>query len=78
MAYVQDSAALATLAPVRALVRGDEAFAIGKHAAYFHCPAGILQSKAGEALLGRAGSAATTRNWATTLKLQALLQARAG
>jgi len=36
------------------------------------CPAGILKSKAWDALLGKAGKSATTRNWATVLKLQAL------
>ncbi len=35
----------------------------------------ILESQAGEALLGKMGRAATTRNWATTLKLQALASA---
>ena len=35
------------------------------------CARGILESKAGEALLGKAGRAATTRNWATVLKLHA-------
>ena len=33
---------------------------------------GILESRAGKALLGRAGQAVTTRNWATVYKLQAL------
>jgi len=47
-------------------------FALGSHAAYLYCAAGILQSEAGEALLGKAGRLATTRNWATVLKLQAL------
>ena len=46
--------------------------AIGTETAYLFCAAGILQSKAGEALLGKAGQMATTRNWATVLKLQAL------
>ena len=45
---------------------------LGRHAAYLHCPAGILESRAGEALLGKLGRAATTRNWATVLKLHAL------
>jgi uncharacterized protein (DUF1697 family) len=49
-----------------------ERFAIGRHAAYLHCAEGILKSKAGEALLGRIGRRATTRNLATTLKLLAL------
>jgi uncharacterized protein (DUF1697 family) len=51
-----------------------ERFAIGKKAAYLLCAAGILESKAGEALLGKTGklATATSRNWATVLKLQAL------
>ncbi len=49
-----------------------EQFAVGKNAAYLLCAAGILESKAGEALLGKAGKSATTRNWATVLKLRAL------
>jgi uncharacterized protein (DUF1697 family) len=60
------------LAPVQALAGPDERFVVGAHAAYLHCPAGILASRAGEALLGRAGRTVTTRNWATTLKLHAL------
>jgi uncharacterized protein (DUF1697 family) len=35
---------------------------------------GSWGSKAGEALLGNAGRLATTRNWATVLKLAALLK----
>lgn len=43
------------------------------HAAYLHCPAGISDSRAAAALLGKMGRNATTRNWATTLKIAALL-----
>jgi uncharacterized protein (DUF1697 family) len=75
VAFAPDAAALAGLAPVAALVRPPERFVIGPHAAYLHCAGGILESKAAEALLGKAGRAATTRNWATTLKLHALLGA---
>jgi uncharacterized protein (DUF1697 family) len=45
-------------------------------AAYLSCPAGLLESKVGAAILGKAGRAVTTRNWATVLKLEALLEAR--
>lgn len=65
--------AAASLAPLAALVRPPERFLLGSHAAYLHCAGSILESQAGEALLGKAGRAATTRNWATTLKLQALI-----
>lgn len=73
VAFVQDRAALSGLAAIQPLVKAPEQLLIGPHAAYLHCAGGILQSKAGEALLGKLGKAATTRNWATVLKLQALL-----
>ena len=75
VAFVQDTKALSGLAAIASLVVPSEQFAIGKNAAYLLCAAGILQSKAGEALLGKVGKSATTRNWATVLKLQALANA---
>ena len=72
VAFTQESRALASLHTIQPLVAPPEQFAIGKNAAYFFCARGMLQSQAGAALLGKAGRAATTRNWATTLKLQAL------
>jgi uncharacterized protein (DUF1697 family) len=72
VAFVQDPKALTGLAAIEPLVTPSEQFLVGKGAAYLHCVTGILESKAGEALLGKAGKAATTRNWATVLKLQAL------
>ncbi len=74
VAYTQDPGALRDLAGIRSLVAPPERFVVGRNAAYLHCAQGILGSKAGEALLGKAGKAATTRNWATTLKVGALLQ----
>jgi uncharacterized protein (DUF1697 family) len=78
VAFVQDSRSLGSLAAVGELAGPPDEFAIGRHAAYLHCGRGILESKAGEALLGRTGRMATARNWATTLKLQALLGERSG
>jgi uncharacterized protein (DUF1697 family) len=49
-----------------------ETFVRGEHAAYLHCPGGLLDSQAGKALLGTIGRGVTTRNWATVLKLYAL------
>lgn len=72
VAFVQDPEALSGLAAIERLVVPPEKFVVGKAAAYLDCPNGILESKAGSALLGKAGKAATTRNWATVLKLQAL------
>ena len=67
--FAQEAKALEGLAPLAGLLGPSEQFLIGKHAAYLHCPDGILASRIGEALLGKAGKAVTTRNWATVLKL---------
>ncbi len=71
--FTQDAQALAGLAAIGPLVVPPEQFAVGKSAAYLLCANGILESKAGAALLGKAGKFATSRNMATTLKLMALL-----
>lgn len=76
VAFVQDTKALSSLVAIESLVVPPEQFAVGKSAAYLLCARGILESKAGEALLGKAGKSATTRNWATVLKLQALASER--
>jgi len=46
--------------------------AMGRQGAYLLSASGLLGSKAAAALLGKARQAATTRNWATVLKLHAL------
>jgi uncharacterized protein (DUF1697 family) len=72
VAFAQDAKALSELAAIEALVTPPEQFVLGTHAAYLHCASGILESSAGKALLGKQGKGATTRNWATVLKLHAL------
>lgn len=72
VAFAQDAAALSGLVGIEPLVVPPEQFLRSKHAAYLNCVNGILESKAGKALLGKAGKSVTTRNWATVLKLQAL------
>ena len=72
VAFAQDGGSLASLRGLESLVVPPEQFAIGSHGAYLLCASGQLESKAGAALLGKAGRAATTRNWATVLKLHAL------
>lgn len=72
VAFVQETSALLGLSSIESLVALPEQFITGNSAAYLHCSAGILESKAAKALLGKAGKATTTRNWATVLKLQAL------
>jgi uncharacterized protein (DUF1697 family) len=73
VAFVQDARALSELDSIGQLVVPPEQFVVGSHAAYLYCPTGILESKAWEALLGKSGMQVTTRNWATVLKLMALV-----
>jgi uncharacterized protein (DUF1697 family) len=75
VAFVQDGKALAGLDAIVPLIVPPERFVVGPAAAYLHCAGGILESKAGEALLGKIGKTATTRNWATVLKLHGLASA---
>jgi uncharacterized protein (DUF1697 family) len=72
VAFVQDAKGLSSLENIAKLVKSPERFFVGKHSAYLHCANGILESDAGVALLGKTGRAATTRNWATVLKLHKL------
>jgi uncharacterized protein (DUF1697 family) len=75
VAFTQDRVALASVSSIASLVSPREKFLAGRHAAYLYCTDGILESKAGAALLGKAGKRATTRNLATTLKLCELANA---
>ena len=75
VAFTQDRVALASVASIASLVSPREKFLAGRHAAYLFCTDGILESKAGAALLGKVGKRATTRNLATTLKLYELSNA---
>lgn len=64
---------LQALNALRPLLHPGEALLITSQAAYLHCAGGLLESRVGEALLGKAGRGVTTRNWATVLKLAGLL-----
>jgi uncharacterized protein (DUF1697 family) len=75
VAFTQDREGLASVSSIASLVSPREKFLAGSHAAYLYCVDGILQSRAGAALLGKAGKNATTRNLATTLKLCELANA---
>ena len=78
IAFVQDQESLRDLAPILDLVAAPECFTIGPQAGYMYCPAGVLVSKAGAALLGKAGRIATTRNWSTSQRVAQLLRESAG
>lgn len=65
-------------APFEALRREfpDESFALGEHACYLQCDDGILESRIADALGGsKFRDRVTARNWATVVKLQALVAA---
>lgn len=70
----QDNQRLQALQQHAPLLRANERFIVTEHAAYLHCADGILESKLGATLLGRAGRHITSRNWATTLKILAMLR----
>lgn len=73
VAFAQSVAALKSLGAIAPLVDPKEQFVLGRDAAYLHCSNGILESAAGEAMLGKLGKGCTTRNWATVTKLHRLL-----
>lgn len=64
-----------TLAPLAARDWGTSRLALGRRAAYVWCPDGMLESPLPDALGRVYGEQATTRNWATMLKLQAMADA---
>ncbi|CAM3961333.1 DUF1697 domain-containing protein [Roseateles saccharophilus] len=70
VAVTGDAATLQAVAGIA--TQGDERLVVTAHAAYLWCAHGILESKAGVALLKRLGEAGTTRNWATVEKLRVL------
>ena len=73
VAFGNDEEAVQTLAPLVPLAKPPERLYITSQAAYLYCPAGLLESKVGKAVLGKAGRRVTTRNWGTVLKIEALL-----
>jgi uncharacterized protein (DUF1697 family) len=77
VAFTRNATDLRELAALAQFLHPPERLHVGEHAAYLWCANGILQSKAGEALLGRHGRAATTRNWATLLKISGILRQNA-
>jgi uncharacterized protein (DUF1697 family) len=65
----------ASVKPLLAATWTPERLAIVGNAAYLWCEKGILASKLAPAFMRAAGDEATTRNWATVLKLQAMTAA---
>lgn len=75
--FAMDRTKLQQLSPLQSLLQPGERLAVAEQAAYLHCAGGLLESKAGGAILGKGGRSITTRNWGTTLKLASLLSGRA-
>ena len=75
VAFVSDRGVLAKTSALTKQAWAPDALAVGTHAAYVWCANGVLESKALQAFTRLTGTAATTRNWATVLKLQAAASA---
>jgi uncharacterized protein (DUF1697 family) len=71
VAFISSTTCLAKAKPLLAESWTPEALAIGKRAAYVWCANGIIESKLLQAFGRATGGVATTRNWATVLKLRA-------
>jgi uncharacterized protein (DUF1697 family) len=67
----------ARLEPLLSQDWDEDAIALGKRAAYLWCAGGILESRLPQTVSRALKDAVTTRNWATMLKLQELLAAKA-
>ena len=68
-----DAAEISRLEPLSREKWAPEALALGRHAAYLWCPEGFIGSRVREAADRVLKDGFTTRNWATLLKLHALL-----
>ena len=71
--FVSDPAALARVGPLAARDWSPDAVHLGSGVAYTWCERGLLQSDAMAAVAKALGDAGTSRNWATVLKLHAML-----
>jgi uncharacterized protein (DUF1697 family) len=74
VAALRDPAERARFAPLEEGDWGTSRFAAAGRFAYVWCPDGVLESPLPDALARALGDRVTTRNWATLLKLQALVE----
>jgi uncharacterized protein (DUF1697 family) len=72
VAFVTQASVLGKAKALLATSWEPDALALGTKAAYLWCANGIIESKLMQEFARLAGDAATTRNWATVLKLQAI------
>jgi uncharacterized protein (DUF1697 family) len=73
VAFADGPKSLAALKPMSQRAWAPEELHVGKHAAYLWCANGILESRLAVDLLKGLAASGTTRNWATVLKIHALL-----
>jgi len=73
VAFAPNSAALAALQPLLQQTWKPDALAVTGRAAYLWCEAGAIDSKLSQIFGRKAGDTVTLRNWATVLKIQALV-----
>ena len=71
VAFVSGRAVLVEARALLAKSWTPDALAVGEKAAYLWCAGGIIESKLMQVFARATGEAATTRNWATVLRLQA-------
>jgi uncharacterized protein (DUF1697 family) len=71
--FVRDPAELAKVAPLAAQDWRPDVLCVGERAVYTWATEGILKSPAVAAVAKALGDGATSRNWATVLKLHAML-----
>jgi uncharacterized protein (DUF1697 family) len=71
VAFVTTAASLEKAKSLLSEAWAPDALAVGDKAAYLWCASGIIGSKLAQAFARVTTDAATTRNWATVLKLQA-------
>ena len=71
--FTQEASALAALKALEASDWAPEAFAAGRHAAWLWCASGIIESRVAKAVGKVLKERGTARNWATVVKLQAMV-----
>ena len=69
-----DSAVRAKLMPLARQDWKPEILSVGTRAAYVWCASGLLDGKVFQIVTKAAGDATTSRNWATILKLDAMVR----
>lgn len=74
VALAADQASLEALKPMAHTDWGNEEFQLGRNAAYVWCADGILESQIAVSLMKTLAKTGTTRNWATLLKIDAMLR----